>query len=606
MENGRSYFFRDLIVKILLVLLFIFLLMWLFPMPNLNPLYDKVFTQNISTMTDAAKGYFTVSRLPQKEGETKKLTLEDMINNKMIIEFTDSDGKTCDIKESYVEVTKKNGEYIFKTNLVCSNQSDYVIEYFGCYDVCEDGKCNVEVTEKPTETKKVTEYQFYKEIETSYVEKYICKEGYTLEGTKCVLVNEIEKQEDASMKCLDGYSYNSNTKMCEKVNTTKIDATLSCPKGYVYASSLNKCIKGTEDVIDAEVSYKCDKGVLVGTKCVISNINIEDAKKIYSCEKGKLSGTKCIIDTTKEVDAEKVYSCTEGTKEGTKCIINTTKEVDATVSYVCKEGKLDGTNCIIENEDVCGYSKWVCSNKTYTTSVSTISTPTFTRRFLYQIGNSRVYEECSRYYSCKDGGTKTVSAEKVYSCTEGRKEGTKCIVNTTKEVDATLTYKCTTGKLNGTKCIVNTTKEENAKVSYKCEKGTLNKANMCEIVTTSEKNATVSYSCKAGKLNGTKCEITGVSEVDSVYTCEIGTLSGNKCLVNTIDSKNPIYYCASGYTLAGTKCYITESTTDIVDATPVNKTKLEKVYKWSTSEKLNGWIRTGKTRTSNVAITSKY
>ena len=36
MENGRNYFFRDLIVKILLVLLFVFLLMWLFPMPNMN------------------------------------------------------------------------------------------------------------------------------------------------------------------------------------------------------------------------------------------------------------------------------------------------------------------------------------------------------------------------------------------------------------------------------------------------------------------------------------------------------------------------------------------------------------------------------------------
>lgn len=39
--------------------------------------------------------------------------------------------------------------------------------------------------------------------------------------------------------------------------------------------------------------------------------------------------------------------------------------------------------------------RWVCSNKTYTTSVSTLSTPSFTRRFLYQIGTERVYEECA-------------------------------------------------------------------------------------------------------------------------------------------------------------------------------------------------------------------
>ena len=255
---------------------------------------------------------------------------------------------------------------------------------------------------------------------------------------------------------------------------------------------------------------------------------------------------------------------------------------------------------------MCGYSKWVCSNKTYTTSMSTSSTTTFTRKFLYQIGTSRVYEECSRYYSCQDGGTREVNATVSYSCAEGTRNGSVCIVNTTKEVDATLSYKCTEGKLNGTKCVVDTTKEENAQVSYKCEKGTLNKANMCEIITTSEQNATKVYSCSVGKLNGTKCEITNVSETSPVYTCKYGTLNGKNCLINTVDTKNPIYYCVSGYTLTDNKCYITESKSDIIDATPVTKTKTEKVYKWSTSDKLEGWIRTGKTRTSNVAITSKY
>lgn len=38
---------------------------------------------------------------------------------------------------------------------------------------------------------------------------------------------------------------------------------------------------------------------------------------------------------------------------------------------------------------------WVCSNKTYTTAMSTTSTPTFTRRYLYMLGTNRVYEECS-------------------------------------------------------------------------------------------------------------------------------------------------------------------------------------------------------------------
>lgn len=604
MENERNYFFRDLIVKILLVLLFVFLLMWLFPMPNMNPLYDKIFTQNMTSMTDAAKGYFTVSRLPQKEGESKKLTLADMINNKMIIEFTDSEGKTCDTTESYVEVTKKDGEYVFKTNLVCSTDSDYVIEYFGCYDVCEDGGCEVSTT-TPTDTKKVTEYRFYKEISSNYIDKYICKEGYSLEGTKCVLNSEVKNEQEASMKCSDGYSFNSKTNKCEKINTTEINAVKNCPSGYVYASSMNKCIKGEENEVDAEVSYKCTEGVLVGNKCVISSVKVVDAKKVYSCSNGTLNGDKCIISGTKEVEAKKVYSCKEGTLDGDKCKITSTSTVDASVKYSCSSGTLSGDKCVIKNPETCGYSNWVCSNKTYTTSMSTSSTSTFTRRYLYAVGTNRVYEECSRHYSCSGGGTSTVSASKSYYCNEGKLDGTKCIITKTNKVDANVSYKCNEGKLSGDKCILNTSKETDANLTYKCETGTLNNANMCEIVSKKEVNAQRVYNCTVGELKGDKCLITGISETDTVYKCEIGTLKGNKCLINTVDIINPTYFCQTG-SLAGNKCYTTSSTTSVIDATVVYKTKTEKVYKWSTSEKLEGWIRTGETRTSNVAITSKY
>lgn len=659
MENGRSYFFRDLIVKILLVLLFVFLLMWLFPMPDLNPLYDKIFSQNIGSMTDAAKSYFTVSRLPQKEGESKKLTLGDMVDNKMIVEFTDSEGKTCDQDASYVEVTKKGDEYIYKTNLVCSNQSDYVVEYFGCYDVCKDDKCEVEVVEKPaTDTKKVTEYQFYKEVSSNYIDKYICKKGYTLEGTKCVLNSEIEKQEDASMKCPNGYSYNSKTNKCELIKVENINASLSCPEGYVYSSSTNNCIKGTVNLVDANESYTCEKGTLVGTKCVITNVNKVEAQKVYSCKsgytlegtkcvlngtkevaaekvytcsKGTLQGTKCVITNTSSVEAQKVYSCSQGRLDGSKCIISTTDEINANLSYTCSKGTLSGSTCVIYHEETCGYSNWVCSNVTYTSSVSTSSSSTFTRKFLYQVGTNKVYEECSRVYRCSGGGSSTVAATAKYTCSEGTLSGTKCIVNSTKTVNANVAYKCKEGILNGSSCTLSNINEVNANVTYKCKEGTL-KGDKCVISTTSNTDATVSYkcsvgvlkgkeceitansevaakknyNCQVGTLKGTKCEITGINTAETVYKCEYGTLDGKKCLITSTDIKEPIYYCKEGYTLANNKCYIVESSKDVQDATPVYKTKTEKVYKWSRSETLEGWIRTGKTRTSDLSITSRY
>ena len=563
-RNEKNYFFRNLIVKILLVLLFIFLLMWLFPIPNLSPFYDKIFTQNINDMTDAAKSYFTVERLPKNEDETKKLTLKEMIDNKMIIEFTDSDGKKCDTTKSYVEVTKKNGEYIYKTNLSCSKQEDYVIEYFGCYDVCKDNSC--EVDNKPddnktsNETKKITEYQFYKVVATKYIDKYLCKEGYTLSGNKCIKTSQIKSEVDANIKCLDGYTYNSTSKKCEKIVSESEDAKLQCPSGYVYASSMNKCIKGTSNTVDATLTYKCTTGTLVGTKCVINATSEVDATKVYSCKNGTLSGTKCIVSGSYETDASRHYYCNVGTLRGTKCVYEEKVEVP----------------------EECSYTRWVCSNKEYDRPKSNSSTKTFTRRLLDIKGTVYTYEECNRQYKCTGGGTTTetkeVSAEVEYRCTTGTLRGTKCVLDKNSEVNADVTYKCTTGTLKGTKCVINTTKEV---------------------------DATKGYSCQVGKLNGTKCDITSVDVTDSVYYCEVGTLNGNKCVITTTDKKDPTYYCDSDYTIAGKKCYKTTSTSDVIESEIVYKTKTEKVYKWSTSEKLEGWTRTGKTRTTNVSITSK-
>ena len=342
-KNERNYFFRNLVVKILLILLFVFLLMWLFPMPNLNPFYDRIFTENMSNMTNAAKGYFTTSRLPEKEGEKKVLTLKEMVDNKMLVNFTDSDGKTCDLEKSYVEVTKKDGEYIFKTNLVCGSKEDYVIEYFGCYDVCKDGSCEVKNDDNKNSgtTIEKIEYRFYKITTEKLIDKYVCKDGYTLKGTKCVSKNTTSTSVDATKTCPKGYTYNKEINKCEKTNIEKNDATKVCASGYIYATSMGKCIKLDNSITDAKVTYSCAKGTLSGTKC-IENV---DATKNYKCENGTLNGTKCTIKEKSTIDATKNYKCENGTLEGTKCVTSDVITKDPT--YKCRIGVLDGNKCII-------------------------------------------------------------------------------------------------------------------------------------------------------------------------------------------------------------------------------------------------------------------
>ena len=148
-EKQDNFSVKDVILQILFVILFVFILMWLFPSKqfvkdSLEPLYDRIFSENILIMKDAAKGYYTTPRLPQNVGDKVSMTLGEMLNKKLLIEFKDSQGKTCDRNASYVEVTKYDEEFVMKVNLKCSKQENYILVYMGCYDYCKTTICEKE------------------------------------------------------------------------------------------------------------------------------------------------------------------------------------------------------------------------------------------------------------------------------------------------------------------------------------------------------------------------------------------------------------------------------------------------------------------------------
>ena len=147
-ERRGTGFIRDLIIKIFLILLFVFLITLLFPMPNLTPFYNRIFNDNVQTMKDAAEDYFTKDRMPQNVGDSSKLTLQQMLDKKLVLPFLDKDGKECDTNKSYVKVTKKKTEYELEVHLTCGNESNYIIEPIGCYNFCPDNSCTKEVETK--------------------------------------------------------------------------------------------------------------------------------------------------------------------------------------------------------------------------------------------------------------------------------------------------------------------------------------------------------------------------------------------------------------------------------------------------------------------------
>lgn len=196
-ERREKFSFRSFFLTILLVLLFVFLMLWLFPtkwdikdlqsthdLEELSVLYDEIFANNVARMKEAAIGYFTNERLPKKVGETKKLTLQEMYDLHLLLRIKDKEGNYCDSRKSYVEITKHDDEYRLKVNLSCGSQQDYIIVYLGCYDYC-DGLCEKKVevvTTKPTVTQKPTQTQTPQPTKQYQYEYKLVTDGQTTCG----------------------------------------------------------------------------------------------------------------------------------------------------------------------------------------------------------------------------------------------------------------------------------------------------------------------------------------------------------------------------------------------------------------------------------------
>lgn len=176
-KQPLSYHIKRFLIGFLLVALLIFILLWLFPTKqgikdsiaeSLSPLYDRIFEENIDTMKEVAIAYYTTDRLPKKEGDTKKLTLGEMLEMKLLLSIKDKNGDMCDPDDSYVEITKMDKEYKMKVNLSCGDEEDYIIVYLGCYNYCLNDIC-----EKKEVTKSKPKQQSIFQKVTNNIKKII-------------------------------------------------------------------------------------------------------------------------------------------------------------------------------------------------------------------------------------------------------------------------------------------------------------------------------------------------------------------------------------------------------------------------------------------------
>lgn len=163
--ENRGFPFRDFLLKLILIIIFVFLLVWLLPKfiapavvknldtdtsissEQLDALSAQIFNDNLDAMKEAAIAYYTDERLPKEIGQSEKMTLSDMIAKNLIVVLIDKNNKPCDVEKSYVQITKADEEYILKVNLKDSEKEDYILVHLGCYTYCDSYVCEKQETE---------------------------------------------------------------------------------------------------------------------------------------------------------------------------------------------------------------------------------------------------------------------------------------------------------------------------------------------------------------------------------------------------------------------------------------------------------------------------
>lgn len=501
-ENRTGSVIKDILLQVILVVIFVFLLLWLFPTKGyvdnklkdgLDPLYQELFNEHLQTMKDAAQSYYTKDRLPKKVGDKVSITLGEMLDKKLVTSFVDSNNKQCSLTGSYVEVTKMDKEYLMKVNLNCSDKSDYIMVYLGCYNYCEDYLCekqenttntsnnnnNNNNNSKPTVNKKYKyEYELitngkygdwsswsgwstnkvtssnYRDVETK--EKYELVDTEQIKtGTKTVYEDATAKtttktySTKKTVKCPTGYTrYNNTSKICignaittdgttETVaKTTQVDAIATqvkvCPDGNITTNDWCFATVTSTDTKAASVATSYTNWTYVGLQT--------------------FNGSKLTTDTTRYdyVSSSVQLDCTDGCKKVTKNTYNVYTR-KATNTYNCNAYPgytLSGTNCV----------------KTSSETKSVYGTWTVQTKYSCEDGSTPVNGKCNvtTYTTQTKPGTKSCKygaydanlgmcytrGEEVYSCpsnVDGEIEGTKCVVKTTK-------YSCSEGTLVGTRC----------------------------------------------------------------------------------------------------------------------------------------------------------
>ena len=467
-SNDRKTGFSvlDLLVKIIFAALFVFLLIWLFKknVPNMTAFYSNVFRENIKYMQEAGESYFTDERMPKEVGQTEKISLSDMYDKKLIIPFVDEDGNSCNQYDSYVSITKQEGYYELKTNLVCNKESDYTIKVLGCYTYCEDNKCS-----NTCRKEQIVEYQF-KKLTTKTNTSYSCPSGYKRNGKYCYRTVLVD------------------TESAEKVKTTTKTETINAKITIISGSKTRIPTIVTEEPNITEKVYV--EPVVKTTDSKKEIVYLSPNKKWIPAKTKTEQSCKTTYETQTKSCNCTTYRDSDG-RSHTTC--------DTCTETIPVETCEDKTVTVSE-----GYYSYSCPSKATNHSGSGSSL----KCWYYKT------TEGSKSYSCPSNATnhsgsgsslkcwyvKTTPGKKNYKCSseanysEGSGSSLKCY----KVTDGSFNYSCPNGyTLKGTKCTKTIT---GTFTELKCDKGYKLEGKVCKKYESEKVKATVKKITKKGYI----------------------------------------------------------------------------------------------------------
>lgn len=559
-EKNDGFSLRDIFIQLLFIILFIFILVWLFPTKasinnqyadingKLDALTSSIYGNNLRTMKEAAVSYYTTERLPQKVNDVKKMTLKQMIENHLVVDFVDGNGKACDTTASYVEVIKLENEYQMKINLSCTDNDAYIIVHLGCYDYCKaTGVCEKKETTvvtqnnpKPTPTPVVTTCNYEYKLVTDG--KWGDFGNWSSWSTSKVTENDYRKVEMKKEEVISG-----TKKVVTGTKTESLAATAStskyCPAGYT--ANGDKCTRDANAyyVAKCPTGYTLTNGVCYGTQTTTTTID-------PTCPAGYTrSGAKCYKQSASQVTM--TPSCPDGYKlSGNNC----TKEVTtgATITYVKGEWVAQKTGSSVP-----------ANNKTY------------------------IYE--------------ALKSEYVYACNPG------CEMQWIHTYDV---YKAVAVTSGG--------KTETSTVAASCATGYTLSNGVCYKSTTV--TDTVDATCASGyTLVGERCSKSSNATITKTPSCPTGyTLSGDRCYgtvkVDADYLTSVSYSCPTtgGYTLNGKNCTRTVDvygTENVYETVTYYRYKERKYIsgtvdtKWSQSDNDTSLLNKGYSLTGNKNCT---